>query len=94
MYYDSVKDPIRRYFLEKIQICVSSSAAMNALSKMDSDSNGAKRKMTTTTDSDPSEEDAEIAELEIKIKKIKAMKKERRHSRLQLIRHQHAKTSP
>ena len=63
MYYDTIKDPIRRYFLEKIQICVSTEAALNVLSKPSPNNGKEARRQSTDTDSSSEEQD-EVAELE------------------------------
>lgn len=80
MYYDSVRDPIKKYFLEKIQICASSKNALQIISEKDEDVIKKKSKDSDDESSENEDKTEEIAALEDKLKKLKTNARERRYS--------------
>lgn len=80
MYYDSCRDPIKKYFLEKIQITASSKNALQVISEKDEDvkkKDGVEEESSSSSEDDDNEE---IAALTQKLKKLKSHARERRYS--------------
>lgn len=82
MYYDSVKDPIKKYFLEKIQVCASSKHSLQVImeEKVTKTKKEGKRKVNDSEDEEEEEDEEEIAKLEDKLTSMKANLRDRRYS--------------